>query len=86
MHVKKYVLFPMKDARLGKLHFQDSKHFLYLIIGNCITKYQPSGEGGTRSPLVTPNRLQNSKFQNGCGSMERGLSLGFWALQTIFSK
>ena len=44
----------------------------------CFTKneddleYQPSGEGGTRSPPATPHRLQNPKWPPGGPEMADG--------------
>ena len=43
-------------------------------------KYQPSGEGGTRSPTATPHCLQNPKW------LEQFITLGFWALRPTFAK
>ena len=46
-------------------------------------KYQPSGEGGARSPPATPHRLQNPKWPPGGPKMAdgvwKGVNLGFWA-------
>ena len=42
-------------------------------IGKNLSKYQPSGEGGTRSPPATLHRLQNPKWPQGCPKMVGGV-------------
>ena len=39
-------------------------------------KYQPSGEGGTRSLPATPRRLQNPKWPTGFGKVSTPTFLG----------
>ena len=41
-------------------------------------KYQPSGEGGTRSPPATPHRLQNPKWPPGGPKMPEGVWKGVY--------
>ena len=41
-------------------------------------KYQPSGEGGTRSPPATPHRLQNPKWPPGGPKMADGVWKGVY--------
>ena len=43
----------------------DYKETLSLSSCNSFLKYQPSGEGGTRSPPAMPHRLQNPKWPLG---------------------
>ena len=40
---------------------------------NNSAEYQPSGEGGTRSPPATPHRLQNPKWPPGGPKMADGV-------------
>ena len=42
------------------------------------TKYQPSGEGGARSPPATPHRLQNPKWPPGGPKMVDGVWKGVY--------
>ena len=41
-------------------------------------KYQPSGEGGARSPPATPHRLQNPKWPPGGPKMAEGVWKGVY--------
>ena len=41
-----------------------------------VSKYQPSGEGGTRSPPATPHCLQNPKWPPGGPKMANGVWKG----------
>ena len=41
-------------------------------------KYQPSGEGGARSPPGTPHRLQNPKWPPGGPKMADGVWKGVY--------
>ena len=49
-------------------------------------EYQPSGEWGTCSPPATPAKSKMATIvpQNGLWGLERGLTLGYWALQATF--
>ena len=38
---------------------------LFVELCNILIKYQPSGEGGARSPPATPHRRTACKIQNG---------------------
>ena len=42
-------------------------------------KYQPSGEGGTRSPPATPHHLQNPKWPPGGPKMAEGVWKGVYS-------
>ena len=43
-----------------------------------LMKYQPSGEGGARSPPATPHRLQNPKWPPGGPKMAEGVWKGVY--------
>ena len=45
---------------------------------NRFIKYQPSGEGGARSPPATPHRLQNPKWLSGDPKMADGVRKGVY--------
>ena len=49
-------------------------------------KYQSSGAGGTRSPLATPHRLQNTKWPLGAAKCPTGSGQFFWTQNTFRSK
>ena len=41
-------------------------------------KYQPGGEGGTRSPPATHHRITGCLIQNGQRGLETSQALSYW--------
>ena len=49
-------------------------------IDKYLIQYQPSGEGGTRSPPATPHRMQNPKWPPGGPKITKGVWKGVYSL------
>ena len=81
-------LYPVADLRLlgGRFVLQVMFHtldgYLYVFRQESV-QYQPSGEGGTRSPRATPHYLQNPKWPPGGPKMADGVWKGVFLLRFL---
>ena len=67
-----FFLLLLAQKSLLYFHYWSKFHFHTWL------KYQPSGEGGARSPHATPHRLQNPKWPPGGPKMAEGVWKGVY--------
>ena len=78
----KFMLFSDKQFDIGNNKLQIGGTTIEQIGTYCqqkYFKYQPSGEGGARSPPATPHRLQNPKWPPGGPKMAGGVRKGVYS-------